>query len=64
MRPDPSRHFVPDISELRLDKTTSINFPEGKDKLLHFEIGIKPDEGMYRLDGREPAVASFYPQES
>lgn len=37
-----------DISELKLDKTTAINFPEGKDKLLHFEITISPDEGIYR----------------
>lgn len=37
-----------DISELRLEATTSINFPEGKDKLLHFEIGIRPDEGIYK----------------
>ena len=26
----------------------SIKFPEGKDKLLIFEITMKPDEGIYR----------------
>ena len=26
----------------------SIKFPEGKDKLLIFEIAMKPDEGIYR----------------
>lgn len=25
-----------------------MNFPEGKDKLMHFEITLKPDEGHYR----------------
>lgn len=38
-----------DISELDLKKGTSINFPEGKDKLMHFEIKIKPEEGTYRF---------------
>lgn len=37
-----------DISELNLAKTTSIAFPEGKDKLLTFEVTIKPDEGHYK----------------
>eukprot|EP00271_Cylindrocystis_brebissonii_P011632 TRINITY_DN29515_c0_g1_i1.p1 TRINITY_DN29515_c0_g1~~TRINITY_DN29515_c0_g1_i1.p1 ORF type:complete len:183 (+),score=30.04 TRINITY_DN29515_c0_g1_i1:381-929(+) len=36
-----------DISELNLQKTTGIVFPNGKDDLLHFEITIKPDEGFY-----------------
>jgi len=31
-----------------LKKGTSINFPEGKDKLMHFEIKIKPEEGTYK----------------
>ena len=26
----------------------SIRFPDGKDKLLVFEITMKPDEGIYR----------------
>ncbi|CAK0786465.1 putative NEDD8-conjugating enzyme Ubc12-like [Coccomyxa viridis] len=37
-----------DISELNLSKGMSIKFPEGKDKLLIFEITMKPDEGIYR----------------
>ncbi|KAK9918997.1 hypothetical protein WJX75_008563 [Coccomyxa subellipsoidea] len=37
-----------DISELNLQKGMSIKFPEGKDKLLHFEITMKPDEGIYK----------------
>ena len=41
-----------DISELDLKKGTSINFPEGKDKLLHFEIKIQPEEGTYKYVSR------------
>eukprot|EP00899_Mesostigma_viride_P022951 jgi/Mesvir1/3840/Mv19804-RA.1 len=37
-----------DISELNLPKTVSIAFPQGKDKLLDFEVTLKPDEGYYR----------------
>lgn len=37
-----------DISELNLSKGMSIKFPQGKDKLLVFEITMKPDEGIYR----------------
>ena len=37
-----------DISELNLTKGTSINFPEGKDKLMHFQITITPEDGLYR----------------
>ena len=36
-----------DITELNLPSTMTIAFPEGKDKLLKFEITIKPDEGYY-----------------
>ena len=36
------------MSELNLAKGTSIDFPQGKDKLLVFNITIKPDEGFYR----------------
>ena len=43
------RHAVhADISELNLSKGMSIRFPEGKDKLLVFEITMKPDDGVYR----------------
>ncbi len=37
-----------DISELNLPKTVSIVFPDGRDKLLNFQIHIQPDEGYYR----------------
>ena len=37
-----------DISELNLAKGTTITFPEGKDKLLKFEISIRPEEGIYK----------------
>ena len=37
-----------DISELNLAKGTTITFPEGKDKLLKFEITIRPEEGIYK----------------
>ena len=51
---EPSQHvseqtlLCADISELNLSKGMSIKFPEGKDKLLIFEITMKPDEGIYR----------------
>lgn len=47
----PQELFVPvsaDMSELKLTKGTNINFPEGKDKLMHFEIRIQPEEGIYK----------------
>lgn len=37
-----------DISELNLAKGSTIVFPDGKDKLLKFEITLRPDEGIYR----------------
>lgn len=37
-----------DISELDLPKNVSIRFPEGKDKIMNFEITLKPDEGIYK----------------
>jgi ubiquitin-conjugating enzyme E2 M len=36
------------MSELSLPSNCSMNFPEGKDKLMHFEITIRPEEGYYR----------------
>lgn len=39
---------VADLSELNLPSNISITFPEGRDKSMHFEITIKPDEGFYR----------------
>lgn len=37
-----------DLTELQLPSNININFPEGKEKPMHFEISIKPDEGYYR----------------
>ncbi len=37
-----------DISELDLPKNATIRFPEGKDKIMNFEVTLKPDEGMYK----------------
>jgi ubiquitin-conjugating enzyme E2 M len=36
------------MSELQLPSNITINFPEGKDKLTHFEIVLRPDEGIYK----------------
>ena len=41
--------LLADISELNLAKGSTIVFPEGKDKLLKFEITLRPDEGIYRF---------------
>ena len=43
----PSRPFA-DISELDLPKGVSISFPDGNDKIMRFEIVLKPDEGLYK----------------
>lgn len=55
-----------DISELNLAKTTSIFFPDGKDKLLNFEVTIKPEEGFYRGGTFKFsfAVPTVYPHEA
>jgi len=37
-----------DISELDLPNGATITFPEGKDKIMNFEIVLKPDEGLYK----------------
>lgn len=42
------RGAVADISELNLAKGTTIVFPDGQDKILSFEITIRPDEGLYK----------------
>jgi len=39
-----------DMSELNLGANMSIHFPEGKDKIMKFEISISPDEGIYKYD--------------
>lgn len=36
------------MSELNLSKHISISFPEGPEKMLHFEINIQPTEGIYK----------------
>ncbi|KAI4327554.1 hypothetical protein L6164_020001 [Bauhinia variegata] len=36
-----------DISELNLPKSCNIQFPNGKDDLMNFEVSIRPDEGYY-----------------
>jgi hypothetical protein len=33
-----------------LPKRATIAFVDGKDKLLHFQITMRPDEGIYRSD--------------
>ena len=47
------------MSELQLPSNLTIAFPEGKDKLTHFEIVLRPDEGIYRCARWEPAWASI-----
>ena len=42
------RSWQADLSELNLGKSTSIVFPDGKDKLLRFNITLRPEEGLYR----------------
>ncbi|GAX84677.1 hypothetical protein CEUSTIGMA_g12098.t1 [Chlamydomonas eustigma] len=37
-----------DMAELSLPSNISITFPDGAEKLMHFEIMIRPDEGIYR----------------
>lgn len=53
-----------DMSELNLTKGTSINFPEGKDKLMHFEIRIKPEDGTYKYVTICSAVRLVLPGDS
>lgn len=37
-----------DMVELNLPANMGIHFPGGKEKMMHFEITIRPDEGMYK----------------
>mmetsp|Transcript_12771 Transcript_12771/g.27658 ORF Transcript_12771/g.27658 Transcript_12771/m.27658 type:complete len:186 (+) Transcript_12771:125-682(+) len=37
-----------DMAELNLPSNITINFPEGKERLMHFEITLRPDEGIYK----------------
>lgn len=40
--------LLADMSELNLPSNITISFPEGREKLMHFQITIRPDEGIYR----------------
>jgi len=55
-----------DVSELNLAKGTTIEFPNGKDKLLEFNVTLKPDEGYHK--GAAIAfsfkVSGLYPHEA
>mmetsp|Transcript_31450 Transcript_31450/g.68765 ORF Transcript_31450/g.68765 Transcript_31450/m.68765 type:complete len:182 (-) Transcript_31450:370-915(-) len=55
-----------DISELNLAKTTTIDFPNGKDKLLEFNIAIRPDEGFHKnaTISFSFSVSPLYPHEA
>lgn len=37
-----------ELTELSLPSNISIHFPEGNNKIMHFEVTIKPEEGLYR----------------
>ncbi|KAK6785974.1 hypothetical protein RDI58_014499 [Solanum bulbocastanum] len=55
-----------DISELTLPPTCKIEFPNGKDDLMNFEVTIKPDGGYYH-DGEFPftfEIPIVYPHEA
>jgi hypothetical protein len=46
-----------DITELNLPKRAAIAFVDGKDKLLHFQITMRPEEGIYRWRAMSPLHA-------
>lgn len=55
-----------DISELTLPPICTIEFPNGKDDLMHFEVTIKPDEGYYK-EGTFPftfEIPILYPHDA
>ncbi|XP_025887181.1 NEDD8-conjugating enzyme Ubc12-like isoform X2 [Solanum lycopersicum] len=55
-----------DISELTLPSICTIEFPNGKDDLMNFEVSIKPDEGYYH-DGEFPfkfEIPILYPHDA
>ncbi|KAL9267873.1 putative NEDD8-conjugating enzyme Ubc12-like [Drosera capensis] len=54
-----------DITELNLPKACQIQFPNGKDDLMNFEVTICPDEGYYRGGSFlfSFQVPGFYPHE-
>ncbi|PNH06533.1 NEDD8-conjugating enzyme Ubc12 [Tetrabaena socialis] len=55
-----------DMAELNLPPNIAISFPDGKDKLMHFHISIRPDEGIYR-GGKfifDFAISAGYPHDA
>ena len=56
-----------DMGELQVDKSTTIDFPEGKDKIMHFVVTIRPIEntpyhgGSFKFDVNVP---QGYPHEA
>jgi len=54
------------LSELNLGRTTTIAFPEGREKLLAFEVTIRPDEGFHKGGSFTFSfvVAPTYPHEA
>ena len=67
LTPPPPRPPPPsDLSELSLDDTASISFPDGRDKPMRFELALRPRDGPYR-GGRfvfSVVVAGGYPHEA
>ena len=54
-----------DLSELNLSPGMAVSFPDGRDKPMHFEVTISPDEGLYR-GGRfrfDVTVSGGYPHD-
>lgn len=63
--PTPSPPTPLDLSELTLDNTAVISFPDGRDKPMRFELALRPRDGPYR-GGRfafSVAIAPGYPHE-
>lgn len=46
--PDTPAKIDADLAELTLPANIKIAFPDGTDKVMHFEVTILPDEGFYR----------------
>ena len=44
----PPSHPPADLSELDLPKSVAIRFPDGADKIMSFEVTLRPDEGLYK----------------
>jgi ubiquitin-conjugating enzyme E2 M len=36
------------MAELNLPKNITIAFPEGREKMMHFEIALRCDEGVFQ----------------